>query len=54
MAANTSYGKSTKVSDAFPNKAREWYFDPVSQELQTDVEGVQTSLAALGQPKNWG
>jgi len=52
MAAKIS--NSTNVSEAFPKTPREWFYDPVSQELRTNVDGVQTSLATLGQPKNWG
>merc|ERR1719213_65461 len=54
MAAKISDKKDAKVSEHFPTKPREWFYDPQSQELRTDVDGVQTSLAALGQPKNWG
>jgi len=54
MAAKLPAAGDKKVSDAFPTKAREWFYDPQSQELRTDVDGVQTSLASLGQPRNWG
>jgi hypothetical protein len=48
MAAKIPAKGDKKVSDAFPTKAREWFYDPQSQELRTDVDGVQTSLASLG------
>lgn len=54
MAAKISEKPDPKVSSAFPSKPRQWFYDSVSMELRTDVNGVQTSLAAFGQPKNWG
>jgi hypothetical protein len=40
MAAQISEKPDSKVSDAFPTKPRQWFYDSVSQELRTDVEGV--------------
>lgn len=48
MAAQIPEKANPKVSDAFPKKPRQWFYDSVSQELRTDVNGVQTSLASLG------
>jgi hypothetical protein len=44
----------SKVSEHFPTSPRQWFYDSVSQELRTDVTGVQCSLASLGQARNWG
>ena len=54
MAAKIDKKPDAKVSAHFPKKARQWYYDPITQELNTDVEGVRTSLATLGQPRQWG
>lgn len=48
MAAKIPTKKDKKVSEYFPKSPREWFYDPQSQELRTDVDGVQTSLASLG------
>ena len=48
MAAKIPTKKDKKVSEYFPKAPRAWYYDPQSQELRTDVDGVQTSLASLG------
>jgi len=53
MTANTTHKKGSKVSEYFPSTPRKWYYDPVSSELTTTIEGVRSSLATLGQPQNW-
>lgn len=54
MAAQYPKASDKVVSEAFPRTPRQWFYDPQSQELRTDIDGVQTSLSTLGQPKNWG
>ena len=45
--------KNKKTSEHFPKKVREWFYEPVTQELTTNVDGVRTSLNVMDQPKNW-
>jgi len=45
--------KNPKVSEHFPKKAREWFYEPGTGQLTTNVEGVKTALNLMDQPKNW-
>lgn len=40
MAAKLPSSKDSGVSNAFPKNPRRWFYDSVSMELRTDVDGV--------------
>lgn len=52
MVANLK-AASENVNAIFPKTPRKWYYDPVTSELTTEIEGVHSSLATLGQPRHW-
>jgi hypothetical protein len=46
--------QNNHANSYFPKTPRKWFYDSVSMELRTDVEGVQSSLVPLGNLRNWG
>ena len=51
MVGDLSVNK--KTSEHFPKTVREWFFEPTSMELTTNIDGVKTSLNVMDQIKNW-
>ena len=50
MTADTA---NKSKSEHFPATPRKWFYDDEWSELTTEIDGVHTALATLGQPQNW-
>lgn len=47
MVANTG-SNNTKLADGFPKTRRNWYYNPVTSGLTTDINGITAELAIWG------
>jgi hypothetical protein len=46
-------GDKKSVAKNFPKEKRQWYFDPIYNELTTEIDGVHSAMTLLAQPRNW-
>ena len=51
MVADVSKAKA--VGKHFPTQKRKWFYDDETSELTTEINGVHSALATLGQPRQW-